>query len=236
MSVAAGGVLEVAVLHAADARGAQEGGADRVYAVAPSPDGWLSPDLPTASAIIRAVEVPVWVQLRLNDSLTTTGGEFSRLIGLGEEFVALGAAGLCFGFLDHDLEIDRATCTALADALPEIPWMFHRGFDQTLDLGRAWRQVSTLPGLVGVMSAGSPSGSERGLDELLGHAANPAIARWLVATGGLTPEQVPWLARAGVRQFQIDLQARPTGSLKAYVDSGLVRTWRDLIDSQPTSG
>lgn len=220
------------MLHAADARGAQEGGADRLYAVAPGPEGWLSPDLPTVSAILRAAEVPVWVQLRLNDSLSTTGGEFARLIGLGEEFVSLGAAGLCFGFLDHDLEIDLEVCNSLAAALPEIAWVFHRGFDQSLDLGRAWRQVSTLPGLAGVMSAGSPSGAERGLDELLGLATNPAIARWLIATGGLTPELIPWLSRAGVRQFQIDLQARPTGSLKAYVDADLVRAWRDLIDDQ----
>ncbi len=203
-----------------------------MYAVAPGEDGWLSPDLPTVSAILREASVPVWVQLRLNDSLTTTGGEFARLVGLGEEFVGLGAAGICFGFLDHDLEIDRPTCHALAEALPGVPWVFHRAFDSTLDQARAWRHVSTLPGLAGVMSAGSPSGAERGLEELITHAANPAIARWLIATGGVTPDQVPWLTRAGVRQLQLEHQARPTGSLKAYVDAALVRSWRELLDSQ----
>ena len=52
----------------------------------------LSPDLALAASVIRATELPVRVMLRLNESLTTTGGEFMRLIGLAEEYVALGAA------------------------------------------------------------------------------------------------------------------------------------------------
>jgi copper homeostasis protein len=52
----------------------------------------------------------------------------------------------------------------------------------------------------------------------------------MMAGGGLQPEHVPWLARAGVRAFQIDAAARPLGSAKAYVDPGLIRTWRNLID------
>jgi copper homeostasis protein len=46
----------------------------------------------------------------------------------------------------------------------------------------------------------------------------------------LRPEDVPWLARAGVRGFHIGQSVRPGGSLKAYVDAGLVRSWRTLVD------
>jgi copper homeostasis protein len=51
-----------------------------------------------------------------------------------------------------------------------------------------------------------------------------------MAGGGLQPEHVPWLARAGVRAFHIGTPARPLGSYKAYIDADLVRTWRTLID------
>lgn len=230
------GLLEVAVMHAADARAAQAGGADRLYAVAPDPSGWLSPDIPTVSAICRAVDLPVFVQLRLNDSFTTTGGEFARLIGLGEEYLTLGASGLCFGFLDTDLEIDLETCSMLAAGLPGVPWTFHRAFDAALDSRRAWRQVRRLPGLLAVMAAGSPQGIEHGFDDLLAVAADPDIARMMIATGGVATEQVPWLIRAGVTQFQLVGQARPTGSLKAYVDEDLVGGWRSLLDSLDSSG
>ena len=49
----------------------------------------------------------------------------------------LGATGVSFGFLDHDLEIDRASCSALAAELVGVGWTFHRGFDQALEARRA---------------------------------------------------------------------------------------------------
>ena len=54
----------------------------------------------------------------------------------------------------------------------------------------------------------------------------------MMAGGGLHPEDVPWLARAGVRAFHIGSPARPGGSYKAYVDEGLVRSWRALVDAE----
>ena len=108
------GLLEVAVDQARDVAGALDGGADRLaLAVGPRARP-RSPDLATASAVLRESDVPVRVTLRLNDSLTTTGGEFTRLVGLAEEYLALGAEGVAFGFLDADLEVDVQT--------PAPPW------------------------------------------------------------------------------------------------------------------
>jgi copper homeostasis protein len=51
-----------------------------------------------------------------------------------------------------------------------------------------------------------------------------------MAGGELLPEHVPWLVRAGIRAFHLEVQARPLQSFKAYVDADLVRTWRELVD------
>ena len=61
---------------------------------------------------------------------------------------------------------------------------------------------------------------------------DPAARRVIMAAGGLSPEHVPWLVRAGVGMFQVSTQVRPLGSWKAYVDADLVGTWRALLDSQ----
>lgn len=223
------GLLEVAVAQVRDVPGALEGGADRLLLSVGHDE--LSPDLAVASPVLRESDRPVRVALRLNDSLTTTGGEFTRLVGLAEEYLALGAEGVAFGFLDADLEIDVETCTALAGALPGVPWTFSAVFDAALDARRSWRRVRTLPGVTAVASGGSPQGLAHSYDDLLGRAeADPAVAALLLPSAGLVPEQVPWFVRAGVRQFHLGPQVRPGGSAKAYVEAGLVRSWRLLLD------
>ena len=220
-------LLEVAVHRVEDVVGAVEGGADRLSL---DVDG-RSPDVPTAAAVLRASEVPVRVVLRLDDTFTTTGAGLSRLTGLAEEYLRLGAEGVAFGFLDADLDVDVQTTTALARSLPGVPWTFHRAVDAALDPARAWRRLLHLPGLTAVASAGSPQGLAHGYDDLLALATRDGdVARLLLPDGGLEPEHVPWLARAGVRQFRVGEQVRPGGSTRAYVDAALVRSWRLLLD------
>jgi copper homeostasis protein len=227
-----GVLLEVAIGHERDVPGAVEGGADRLHMVGPG-DGAhaLSPEIATVSAVCRETDAPVFALLRLNDSWTTTGGELTRLVGLAEDYLAVGAAGVSFGFLDADLEVDTEVCTRLATSLPNVPWTFHRAVDDTLDPRRTWRLLVGLPGLVNVRSAGSPRGMGEGYDDLLATAeTDPAIARLLMPGGGLLAEHVPWLARTGVRAFHVGPQVRPGGSRKAYVDAALTRSWRLLLD------
>lgn len=220
-------LLDVRVHHARDVPGAQEGGADRLWLAT---EAGLSPDLQVVSSVLRDTDLPVRVTLRLSDSRTTTGGEFTRLVGLAEEYLALGADGVAFGFLDADTEIDTETCAALADKLTGVPWTFPELVDDCLEPHRAWRRLRTLPGLDAVCSAGSPRGLSVGYDDLLALAeSDGAIAGTLLPGPGLVPEQVPWLVRAGVRQIHVGPQVRPGGSPKAYVDAGLVRSWRLLL-------
>jgi copper homeostasis protein len=224
-------LLEVVVTHPRDVPGAADGGADRLHVVAHGETCALSPEPSTVSAMGREADVAMYVLLRLNDSWSTTGGEFERLVGLAEDYLSCGAAGVAFGFLDADLEVDVATCTALADRLPEVPWTFTRAIDSSLDPRRSWRRLLPLPRLQQVRSAGSPRGMATGYDDLLATAeSDPAIAAKLMPGGGLRPEHVPWLVRQGVRAFHVGPQVRPGGSAKAYVDAGYVRSWRSLLD------
>lgn len=224
------GLLEVTVLDPRDVAGAEEGGADRLHLAAAGAEVALSPEPGVVTAVCRAASVPVFVLLRLNATWTTTGGELTRLVGLADDYLARGASGVSFGFLDADLEIDVDVCRLLVDALPGVPWTFGRAIDDTLDPRRSWRRLLDLPELVAVRSAGSPRGLAAGFDDLIATAADPAVARMLMPGGGLLAEQVPWFVRADVRQFHLGRQARPGGSPKAYVDPGHVRSWRLLID------
>jgi copper homeostasis protein len=231
---ASGVLLEVAVSEPRDVAGAAEGGADRLHVAVPGPTCALSPEPALVSTIGRESELPVFVLLRLNDTWSTTGGEFARLIGLAEDYLASGATGVAFGFLDADLEVDTETCSMLLGRLPDVPWTFTRAIDSSLDPRRSWRRLLDLPRLVAVRSAGSPQGMSVGYDDLLG-SVTPQIAPLLMPGGGLAAEHVPWLLGAGVRQLHLGDQVRPGGSAKAYVDASYVRSWRTMVDDRRTS-
>jgi copper homeostasis protein len=226
----AGPLLEVVVLHPRDVEGAHDGGADRILVTEHVESGGLSAEPELVSAVCKETDLPVRAMLRLNDSYTTTGGELTRLVGLGEQYLAVGAEGVAFGFLDGDLNVDVEVCEHLAAAL-DAPWTFHRAVDASLETDLAWRRLVRLPRLDAVLSAGSSRGLGAGHDELTDRAAaDPAVARLLMAGGGLQAEHVPWLVRAGVRQFQVATSVRPGGSWKSHVDGGHVRAWRMLLD------
>jgi copper homeostasis protein len=224
------GLLEVVVLHAADAERAESGGADRLELTTSLTDG-LSPEPAVVGQARRATSLPIRVVLRLRHGYSTDGAEVTRLKGLLTSYRSVGADGVVLGFLNGHTEVDTAVVTEILSEHPDICWTFHRAVDACISSNRAWRDLRALPSLDQVLTAGSARGVSEGLDDLVARAEADQFARTVImAGGGLQPEHVPWLARAGVRAFQIDAAARPLGSAKAYVDPGLIRTWRNLID------
>ncbi|MEA5117405.1 MAG: copper homeostasis protein CutC [Propionicimonas sp.] len=226
------GLLEVIALSPADAEHAEAGGADRVEVCGSLEDGGMSPP-PALVAQIRAkTSIQVRVMVRLREGFGTDGGEAVRLRGLIASYLDAGADGMVLGFLNGLGEVDLQVCGELVGDT-EWPWTFHRALDSVLDVDRAWQALAKLPGIDQVLTAGSPRGVEQGLDELLVRARkNPWAAKVIMAGGGLQPDHVPWLARAGIRAFHIGSPARPGGSYKAYVDEGLVGAWRHLVDAE----
>ena len=224
------GLLEVRVLHPADAERAEAGGADRLELVTAVDRDGLSPEPAVVGQVRRATTLPLRVLLRLRDGFSTDGGEAVRLRGLLHSYREVGADGVVLGFLNAHTDIDVAVVTEVVGE-PDFGWTFHRAVDSCISTDRAWRTLRTLPGLDQVLTAGSARGVAEGLDDLVARAKHDEFARGVImAGGGLQPEHVPWLARAGVRAFHIGSAARPLGSYKAYVDVDLVRSWRSLVD------
>ncbi|CAN5792969.1 copper homeostasis protein [soil metagenome] len=229
-------LLEVRVLSRADAEAATEGGADRLLVVALGEHRAHAPDPGVVSEVARASDLPVRALLRLGADAdhgdTTTGAGLVRMVGLAGEYLAAGAEGVVAGFSTDQLEIDVELSTALGDELT-CPWTFSRAIDRTLEHRRSWRHVLGLPGVDGVLSAGSSVDAERGHQQLLELARDPAVARRLIAAGGVRPEHVPWLLRAHVAGVHVASAVRPGGSwTKSHVDARLVRSWRLLLDDE----
>jgi copper homeostasis protein len=236
-------LLEVVVTHGPDAERAEAGGADRVSLIGDPTTGTgretgaLSPTPALVEQVRAATSLPVRPLLRLREGYGTDGGEVAHLHGLLSSYRSAGADGVVLGFLNALTEIDLEVVAELvgdpgSDA-DRLRWTFSRAVDSCISTDRAWRELPYLPGLDAVATAGSARGVAEGLDELVARAeADPAARRVIMAAGELSPEHVPWLARAGIGMFQVSTQVRPIGSWKAYVDADLVGTWRALLDSE----
>lgn len=225
-------LLEVIAMHAADARNAADGGADRVELLGSIEDGGFSPEPGLVEKVRLATTIQIRPMLRLRSGFGTDGGEATRLKGLAVSYMEAGADGVVLGFLNGVNQIDLEVMQALMGE-SSIPYTFHRAVDHCLDQRRAWRAIKELPGNpTNVLTAGSVRDVEHGLNELLERAKDPELANLIMAGGGLQPEHVPWLVRAGVRAFHIGAAARPGGSYKAYVDAELVESWRTLLDDE----
>lgn len=226
------GLLEVIALHEHDARRAEEGGADRIELLGTMDEDGLSPEPALVEKVRNSIDIPLRPMVRLRPGFGTDGGEATRLRGLIWSYLDAGADGVVLGFLNGHGDVDTEVIQALVGE-GDWPWTFHRAIDHVLDARRAWQVLPTLPRLDQVLTAGSPRGVEHGLDDLLQTITEvPQAASLIMAGGQLEPEHVPWLVRAGVRSFHIGRRARPQGAYKAWVDAGLVTSWRHLIDTE----
>lgn len=231
-TVAMSGLLEVIALHEFDARRAEEGGADRVELLGTMEHEGLSPEPRLVEKVRAATSIQIRPMVRLREGFGTDGGEAVRLRGLIAAYLDAGADGVVLGFLNGYGEVDEEVVHALVED-GDFSWTFHRAVDHALDQRKAWQALGRLPRLDQVLTAGSARGVEHGLDDLLTLAREvPGAAERVMAGGGLHPEHVPWLARAGVRAFHIGRHARPQRSFKAWVDADLVASWRELIDDE----
>lgn len=226
------GLLEVVVLHRADAERAEAGGADRIELRGSIDHDGRAPTPAMVDTVRRATSIQLRPLVRLRDGFGTDGGEATRLVGLISSYLDAGADGVVLGFVNGLGQVDTEVITALVGNLG-FSWTFDRAIDSCLDADQAWRALLRLPGLDQVLTAGSARDVDHGLDELVRRArSDPQVAQLMMAGGGLHPDHVPWLVRAGVRAFHLGAQARPQASWKTYVDEAFVRSWRTLLDSE----
>jgi len=223
-------LLEVVVWNVDDARRAAGGGADRLMLVGELRGQGISPPPDLVQEVLNRVEIPVRPLLRLREGYRTDGGEAVRLQGLLANYLELGVDGVVLGFLDGYARVDVEVVQTLTER-GDFTWTFDRAIDRCLDTDQAWQTLQGFAGLDGVQTGGSARGLSAGLDELIARAtAHREQAELMIAGGGLRGDQIPWLLRAGVSQFQIGPQARPYGQPLANIDSSLVHGWRVLLD------
>ena len=199
-------VLEAAVSTPDDAARATEAGADRLELSAGLEVGGLTPSLGVFRAVRDVSPLPVWVMLRPRaGGFVYTQREYETMLADARLFVEEGAAGLVFGLLTADGEIDRDRCSRLV-GIAGGRAVFHRAFDLVADQFLALDDLIDL-GFCRVLTSGGRSTAEAGATRL---AALVQHAGWLIEVlpaGGIRPENAADLVRE-TRCDQVHTSAR----------------------------
>lgn len=195
-------LLEVCVDSLLSAREAQAGGADRLELCANLIIGGTSPTPPLIRQVLAEAAVPVRVLLRPRfGDFCYTPEEKEALL---EEIAlcgSLGAQGVVIGALTEEGELDAdflERCRRAAG--PGLACTFHRAFDLCRDPFAALEEAAEL-GFDTVLTSGQRASAEEGIPLLRRLAQQGAGRVQVMAGAGVTPENLPRLAAAGLRCF-----------------------------------
>lgn len=214
-------LLEVPVYSVDSAIKAQSGGADRVELCANMLEGGTTPSQGAVELALDKLDIPVHVMIRprggdfLYDDL-----EYLTMIMDVTHAKLNGAAGIVFGILKPDGEIDSERCRELIAMASPMQVTFHRAFDMARDPWSALEDLKEI-GVHRVLTSGqAPSAMEgvRLIADLIKNAGDRII---VMPGGGIKAEQVAEIVRiSGAQEIHVSARKKTSSQMK-YKKQGL---------------
>ena len=175
--------IEVCANSYGSAIAAEAGGAARVELCDNLAEGGTTQSYAQIAACVRGLSIPVYPIIRpRGGNFVYTDNEFSMMKTDISTCKSLNCAGVVFGILTDDGEIDEERCSILVDIAYPMKVTFHRAFDCTKDLPKALETLITL-GFERVLSSGGAHTAIEGVSTLQG-LINLADGRIIVMPGG----------------------------------------------------
>lgn len=218
-------LVEIAVQDIEGARISQSEGIRRIELAAALETGGLTPSLGLlAQAVDLGLSVQVLIRPRAGDFVYTPD-EVAVATADIEAALRAGADGIVIGALTPgtqprlDIPTLHAWMSTARTISPTCDVTVHRCVDLLLGSGVSTQdvadQIRALPGITRILSSGGSQRAGDGAATLkeLGELLSGEVS--VLAGGGVTPESIPALATAGVREFHLsarrDVATGPTG-------------------------
>ncbi|WP_453990268.1 copper homeostasis protein CutC [Bacillus nitroreducens] len=161
-------VIEVIVQNREDAVTAEAHGASRLELVSAMTEGGLTPSYGTIKDVVQAVSIPVHVMVRPHSYSFTYSDDDKRVIIEDVKMCKeLGAAGIVFGSLMENGEIDEDFLEKVIEAANGLKITFHRAIDEARDTIEAYQSLQKYSEHVQTVltSGGAPKAFD-GIDKL----------------------------------------------------------------------
>lgn len=159
--------IEVIVQSAAEAKEAENLGADRLELVTAIDEGGLTPAFDIVDEVLRTVSIPVQVMIRPHSRGFHYDSEVMKEVMTSIRDVdALGGKGIVFGALTGRQLIDEEAIKAVMQAYPSLDITFHKAFDQVKDQIDAYRTLTKYHQIKRILTSGGARNCTEGMEQL----------------------------------------------------------------------
>lgn len=172
-----------------DALAAEAAGAHRIELCSALDQDGLTPSLDLAAQCVARLSLPVMVMVRCRGGdFVYSAAEVERMEADILNFKRTGVAGVVFGSLTADRQVDVAnTCRLVQAALP-LDVTFHKAIDCAADVALAFETLNSIKGITRVLSSGGRETAWSGRDTLRAMQQLPGRQIQIIAAGKITRE------------------------------------------------
>jgi len=230
--------IEVVATTAQGCIDAERNGADRIELCMDLSCGGVTPSFGLLKAVLEAINIPVFVLIRAREGdFVYSQLEKEIMLDDIEISIQLGAHGIVAGALTPTFEIDVPFLHAAKQAAGDVPFTFHRAFDETIEPFEAARILFNAK-VDRILTSGQAKIGPDGHD-LIRKLMQQTECPQLLGGSGITPENVLPLLQLGIPEIHFGARKWNPGHIgkglfdPGYneVDGAIVHQMRNLVDT-----
>ena len=182
-------VLEVCVETLEDALAAEQRGASRIELCSSLDQDGLTPSNEVTKLCLEHLSVPIMAMVRpRGGDFVYTESEIRQMETEIEFFKQAGVAGVVFGLLTLDGEIDIENTMRLAKLAFPLKVTFHKAIDYTTDILKSFQELNEIGGITRVLTSGGKDTAWNGRMVLKAMNEFPERRIQIIAAGKIVPE------------------------------------------------
>lgn len=184
-------ILEACVETLHDAIRAEQCDADRIELCGDLSVGGVTPSEELTRACLRDLKIPIMAMIRpRGGDFVYTDSEYEAMKNDIEFFKKVGVAGVVFGILDEQKEVDIERTRELTELAKPLLVTFHKAIDDTPDPVIALEHLTQIPGIQRVLTSGGKSTAIEGAEILRKMRAIAEGKIKILAAGKVTKENL----------------------------------------------
>lgn len=182
-------VFEACVETLEGALNAQDNGANRIELCSDLAEDGLTPSAELTGACVKNLSIPIMAMVRpRGGNFVHSEAEIRQMEREIEFFKQSGVAGVVFGLLTENGEIDIENTRRLARLASPLEVTFHKAIDYTGDILKSFQQLNDIGGITRVLTSGGMDTAWNGREVLQQMQQLPDRIIKIIAAGKVLPE------------------------------------------------